>query len=68
MKYFKVVNTGLGAVCPNPQRLVFLTILAIFSNLAISSKLASPSVIFVKISSILLVPILQGAHLPQDSF
>src|SRR5699024_1948608 len=67
LKYFKVLNTGFGAVCPKPQTEAFLILNANFSNLYKSASSPFPSVILSNISNILLVPILQGVHLPQDS-
>src|SRR3990170_8300365 len=67
LKYFIVVRTGLGAVCPRPQREVAMMSWDMSLSSSISPPFPFPSEIFVRRSSITVVPILQGGHLPQDS-
>ena len=59
--------TGLGAVCPKPQKAESWITSPISSNRSRSSKVPCPLEILSSTSNILVVPILQGVHLPQDS-
>src|SRR5699024_5434202 len=67
LKYFSVVTTGLAAVCPSPQSEASVIVSARLSSLSMSPSSPLPSTILSRISCILLVPSLQGTHLPQDS-
>src|SRR5512139_1209962 len=62
-----VERIGLGADCPRPQSDAVLTSLLRVSRRSMSPSRPLPSVMRVRISSSLLVPILHGTHLPQDS-
>ena len=67
LKYRKVERTGLGPVCPNPQRAVSFMVFESSSSVSISSGLPRPSHIFSSNCSRRRVPSRQGVHLPQDS-
>ena len=62
-----VVTTGVGALCPRPQRLVLRTSSQSSSSSARSAGPASPAVIFWRIPCICWVPARHGMHLPHDS-
>src|SRR5581483_3901030 len=66
-KYFSVVTTGLGALWPSPQRLVFRTVSQSRSSSARSSAVPVPLVMRFSISCMCTVPTRQGMHLPHDS-
>ena len=67
MKFLMLLITGFGADCPSPQREVALTMFDRCQRLFRSDISASPFAIFSSISYILVVPMRQGVHLPQDS-
>src|SRR5512135_745854 len=60
LKYLIVVSTGLGAVCPRPQRDAAMMSFARSWRVSMSSSLPLPSVMSVSISSRILVPTLHG--------
>jgi len=62
-----VDSTGFGAVWPSPQSDVSAIIVPSRSSRSISAVSPSPRVMRVSISSIRLVPMRHGAHLPHDS-
>src|SRR4030042_6566214 len=66
-KYLMVDSTGLGAVPPRPQSEASLMTSPRSPRSSISSRLPRPSVMSVRISSILSSPSRQGTHLPHDS-
>ncbi len=66
-KWRMVDRTGFAAVWPSPHSDPSLTALPSLSSRSMSSNSPSPSVIRRRMSYICLVPIRQGAHLPQDS-
>ena len=68
LKYLSVETTGFAAVFPSPHRAVEVIVSASFSRVSRSDISPLPATIFSRISSILLVPSLQGTHLPHDSF
>src|SRR5574344_1684129 len=68
LKYFKVDNTGFGAVLPQPHKEPSFTDLANSSSKSKSDISPLPATIFCKIFNIFFVPSLQGTHLPQLSF
>ena len=67
LKYLKVERTGLGPVCPNPQRAASFIVLESSSNVSISSGFPRPAQIFSSNCNRRRVPSRQGVHLPQDS-
>src|ERR1019366_143280 len=66
-KYFSVVTTGLGALCPSPHKLVWRTSSQSSSSSVTSAGVASPAVIFSRMPCSCWVPARHGMHLPQDS-
>lgn len=62
-----VLNTGLGALWPRPQRLVRCTMPHSASSWRRSARLASPSQMRVSSMWSCVVPTRQGRHFPQDS-
>ena len=58
---------GVGAGLPQPAEGGILDVWPICSRSSISPSCPSPLVMRVRISSMRLVPIRQGTHLPQDS-
>src|SRR5512139_3060920 len=67
LKYFMVVSTGFGAVCPRPQSDVAIMSLPRSRSVSTSPSFPFPSVISVSMSRSIFVPTLQGVHLPHDS-
>ena len=62
-----VESTGLGEVCPSPQRAVSLMTCPRVDSVSRSFSVPHPCVILFNISSNLLFPMRQGVHFPQDS-
>src|SRR3990167_4446261 len=61
-----VDRTGFGPVCPRPQRDVSFILVANSESNSTSPSRPWPSHMRVRISSMRLVPILQGTHFIQD--
>src|SRR4051812_12831015 len=67
LKYFSVLSTGFGAVCPRPHRLVSFTVSQSSISSSRSSMVPVPAQIRVRSVCICAVPARHGMHLPHDS-
>src|SRR4030042_6327394 len=66
-KYFRVLRTGFGSVCPNPHMEASMIAWDRSSRVLRSSSLPSPRQILLSMSSSSDDPSRQEAHFPQDS-
>src|SRR5262249_51491098 len=67
LKYLIMLSVGLGADCPKPHKLVYLTVSHRSCSSAKSSMLARPCTTRESSSYISTVPTRHGTHLPHDS-
>src|SRR4030042_3760228 len=66
-KFSMVVAMGFGDVCPNPHRLMALTMPHHSASSARSDDVPFPDMIFSSRCLSIMLPALQGVHHPHDS-